>query len=132
MNLKNVQHFMIERGVDAWLVWDFRNSNPNLARLVPARNAGGKRFLTRRCALWIPARGEPVLLAHSIDRSSFDGAALAGGCAVRIESYLSWQELHAWLRGRITSNARVAMEYAPENTLPVVSITDAGTVELVR
>lgn len=132
MNLKDLQHFMIERGVDAWLVWDFRNSNPNLARLVPPRVAGGKRFLTRRCALWIPSRGEPVLLAHSIDRSSFDGATLAGGGAVRIESYLSWQDLHAWLKGRIASGSHVAMEYAPENTLPAVSITDAGTVELVR
>lgn len=133
MHLSDLQKFMSERGVDAWLVWDFRNSNPNLARLVPVKVAGGKRFLTRRCALWIPARGEPELLAHAIDRSAFEGAVLAGGATIKMGTYLSWQDLHKWMRERIAAcGGKVAMEYAAENALPVVSIVDAGTVELVR
>lgn len=114
---------MRDRRIGGWLLHDFRGNNAVLARVL-----AGKRWTTRRAVLFIPAEGEAVLLAHSIDAAQFDGAAAAG---LRREVYKSWGELHAFL-GRAAAAGRVAMEYSPGAALPVVSIADAGTVELVR
>ncbi|MEK7756288.1 MAG: Xaa-Pro peptidase family protein [Planctomycetota bacterium] len=121
MEFKAVQQFMGEQKIDGWLVYDFRGNNTILARLLP-----GKRWTTRRAVLWVPAAGQPTLLAHGIDEHQFDGVSVAR------EKYLSWNDLHAWLQSKLAGMQRVAMEYAPGATLPVVSIVDAGTVELVR
>ncbi len=121
MQFDAVQRFMAEQKIDGWLVYDFRGNNPILARLLP-----GKRWTTRRAVLFIPATGQSVLLAHGIDEHQFDGVSVAR------EKYLSWNDLHAWLRSKLAGMQRVAMEYAPSATLPAVSIVDAGTVELVR
>lgn len=138
MRLEALQQAMTEQRIDAWLVHDFRNANPTLARLLPPHKTagpGGKRHLTRRALLWIPARGKPAVLAHGIDRSAFDGAVLASGEHVGIESYLTWQELRAWIGSRVQGvggRGRVAMEYSPGGLLPVVGVVDAGSVEFVR
>ncbi len=129
MKLAAAQAFMQKYLLDGWLVHDFRGNNTVLAQLLP-----GKRWTTRRAVLWVPARGEAVLLAHGIDAGQFR-AVPEQVKGVRVENYLSWRELHAWLRKVVEGGgggARVAMEYAPGATLPVVSIVDAGTVELVR
>jgi Xaa-Pro dipeptidase len=112
---------MRRHGIDGWLVYDFRGSNPVLAQLLP-----GKRFLTRRVMLFIPATGEPELLVHGIDASQFASAP------IKTHLYLSWQELHAWIKVRMSTMPRVAMEYSPKGAIPVASMVDAGTVELVR
>jgi len=116
-----VQQFMGEQKIDGWLLYDFRGNNPVLAQLLP-----GKRWTTRRAVLFIPSTGQPTLLVHGIDEHQFDGVSVAR------EKYLSWNDLHAWLRSKLAGVQRVAMEYAPGATLPAVSIVDAGTVELVR
>src|SRR3972149_10805322 len=118
---QSVQQYMGEQKIDGWLVYDFRGNNPILAQLLP-----GKRWTTRRAVLWIPAVGDPTLLVHGIDERQFDGVSVAR------EKDLSWNDLHAWLGTKLAGMQRVAMEYAPGGTLPVVSIVDAGTVELVR
>lgn len=115
------QAFMREHAIDAWLVHDFRSSNPILAALLP-----GKRFLTRRVGLVIPARGEPSLIASHIDASGFKGVD------VPLVKYLTWGEYRARLADALRGVKRVAMEYSPGCDLPVVGIADAGTVELVR
>ncbi len=115
------QDFMRSRGIDAWLVHDFRCSNPILAQLLP-----GKRFLTRRVTLVVPVAGEPTLIASHIDASSFknDAAPLA--------KYLTWGEYHDLLAKAVKGKTRVAMEYSPRCDLPVVGIVDAGMVEFIR
>jgi Xaa-Pro aminopeptidase len=120
MNFDSVQAFMRERRINGWLLHDFRGNNPVLARVL-----AGKRWTTRRAALFIPAEGEAVLLAHTIDAAQFENAG------VRRELYTSWPELRSWL-GKAAAAGRIAMEYSPGAALPVVSIIDSGTVELVR
>src|SRR5438874_5632334 len=110
----SVQRFMRDQRIDAWLVYDFRGSNPVFAQLLP-----GDRFTTRRVLLFIPAQGDPELLVHQIDASQF------GDVSVKSQQYLSWQDLHAWLKAHVQGGRRVAMEYSPQNALPVVSVTDA-------
>src|SRR5690606_6780114 len=53
MRFQSVQAYMREQRIDGWLLHDFRGSNAVLARLLP-----GKRWTTRRAALFIPAEGE--------------------------------------------------------------------------
>ena len=127
MDLTALQAFMRESRIDAWLVHDFRGSSAVLARLLP-----GKRWTTRRLTLHIPAVGVPTILVHAIDASQVGTPTLPGGEPVSPEVYLSWRDLHAWLARTLAGARRVAMEYAPGCTLPVVSTVDAGTVELVR
>jgi Xaa-Pro aminopeptidase len=138
MDLIELQRYMADQRIGGWLVWDFRGSNSTLARLLPlAQNhPTGRRFTTRRAALWIPARGEPALLSHGIDRGAFEGdggAKLLSGEHVKIDGYLTWQELWKWVGARVEEGGgKVAMEYSGRGELPVVGIVDAGTVEMVR
>lgn len=144
MRLNELQRFMHHRHIGGWLVWDFRGSNSVLARLLPLApgHPTGRRFTTRRAALWIPSRGDPTLLTHGIDRGSFErhgGCRLLSGESVRIEQYLTWQELWAWVAARAAECAAaaggvrlIAMEYSPRGELPVVGVVDAGTIEVVR
>lgn len=123
---------MSDRRIDAWLLWDFRGSNHILAQLFPPPPAApgakppAKRWTTRRVVMVVPARGEPVAIVHSIDASQFDRDAFEK----RI--YLTWQELQSNIRAALGSANRVAMEYSPGCQLPVVSVADAGAVELIR
>ncbi len=121
MNWQDVQGYMKQQGVGWWLVYDFRGSNPVLTQLL-----GGKRWTTRRAALWIPVTGEPVLKHHGIDGPSFANVEL------KREAYLSWNDWHAWLREKARAAKTIAMEYSPLCSLPAASFADAGTVELVR
>lgn len=115
------QEFMKGRGIDAWLVHDFRSSNAVLTALLP-----GKRFLTRRVGLVIPASGEPTLIVSHIDASSFKGVD------VPLKKYLTWGQYRDLLKNALAGARRVAMEYSPGCDLPVVGIADAGTVEFIR
>jgi Xaa-Pro aminopeptidase len=121
MGFDTIQSFMREQRIDAWLLYDFRGSNPIFGQLLP-----GDRFTTRRALLFIPAEGEIQLLAHQIDASQYRDTPM------KAQQYLSWQDLHEWIKARVKGRARLAMEYSPQNALPVVSIIDAGTIELVR
>ncbi len=115
------QAHMRAQKIDGWLVYDFRGSNPVLGQLLP-----GKRWTTRRAVLFVPAEGEPVLLVHGIDQAQFHAVP------VRQDVYLTWRDLIGWLANTTAGRARVAMEYSPGGILPVVSMVDAGTVELIR
>src|SRR5579862_8723582 len=136
MGWTEIQAFMKDRRIDGWLVFDFRCNNPVLARLIPPEaltsaaevSVTKKRWTTRRAALFVPASGTPRLLAQTLDAAQFK---VAEGLGVKVETYISWAQLRSWLEGAC-AGGRVAMEYSPGNALPVVSIADAGIVELVR
>jgi Xaa-Pro dipeptidase len=132
-----IQRALLEAGLDGWLFYDFRKSDPLAYRiLLLDRNA----FASRRWAYYIPAEGDPVKIVHRIEQEKLD--ALPGRQLV----YNRWQQLHAHLREALgvaagaqgegngdTSRAlRVAMQYSPNNDIPYISRVDAGTVELVR
>ena len=125
-NLADLQAFMRDQRIGLWLVYDFRGSSSVLARLLPPP-AGSRRWTTRRVLLAIPAAGEPRILVHAIDAAQFEFTSKSR------DVYLAWPELQTWLSGQIeTHGPRVAMEYSPGNALPVVSVTDAGTIDLAR
>jgi len=121
MNLKLIQAQLQQQRIDAWLLYDFRGSNSVLAEIFP-----GQRHLTRRIYLLIPQTGEPVFLTHQMEKQQFADTKIAH------QTYVTWEDLRAKLAVLLQGRSRVAMEYSAGNCLPVVSIVDAGTIELVR
>ena len=120
-DLEKVQAHMRETGVGAWLVYDFRGSNPVFWQLL-----GQRRKTSRRVFLSIPDAGEPRLLGSAVEPD-----ALAG-LGVDIELYVSWAQMQKLLRGAVGSCGKVAMEYVPGGELPIMSWVDGGTLEMVR
>ena len=120
-DLQKVQTYMREEGIGAWLVYDFRGSNPVFWQLL-----GQRRKTTRRVVLVIPAGGAPRLIGSAVEPE-----ALAG-LGVEITHYASWEQFQALLSDDLAGHARVAMEYSPGGALPIMSWVDGGTLELVR
>ena len=84
--LSAVQAELLAAGIDAWLVYDFRGSNP-VARpiLGPLLECN---IASRRVFLKIPARGTPALLVHAIEIGT-----LKPDLGVDARSYSSRQSL---------------------------------------
>ncbi|MGD9690622.1 MAG: M24 family metallopeptidase [Phycisphaerales bacterium] len=131
MDLPAVQAALARHHLDAWLVYDFRNSNPVFARLYPYSSPqpgqpAAKRHLTRRVLLLIPRTGTPLLLHSPLDAPGLRDIDLPK------RAYGGWAEFQSALAQLLAPGSRVAMEYVPGGALPVMSIVDAGTIELVR
>ena len=116
-----VAPFLEENGLDGWLLYDYHASNPIFWEVV-----GGRRFVTRPCLLYIPAKAEPALVAHAVD----EGKLKDTGIAVKV--YATHTAKVAALKELLQGAKKVAMEYSPLGALPVISRVDAGTVEMVR
>jgi Xaa-Pro aminopeptidase len=119
--LERAQEYMQKKCVDAWLVHDFRGSNPVFWQII-----GQKKNTGRRAYLYIPNHGNPQLLVHFLDKGQFESLPYT-----RI-LYSSWIQMRTHLQGFLSRGSRVAMEYSPGAALPIASYTDAGTVELIR
>jgi hypothetical protein len=85
-DLSAIQAALSEFGIDAWLLYDFRGSNPLARRVL---NVADDAQTTRRYFYLIPASGEPKKLVHAIETGTLDH--LPGKANV----YLKWQELEA-------------------------------------
>jgi Xaa-Pro aminopeptidase len=126
--VSDIQRALKEAGLDGWLFYDFRQSDPLAYRIL---KLDPKQFSTRRWFYFVPASGEPTRINHAIEQGKLD--RLPGRKLV----YSSWPLLHEHLRGVLSSvgnggGARIAMQYSPENSIPYISRVDAGTIELVR
>ncbi|MBL8874212.1 MAG: aminopeptidase P family protein [Phycisphaerae bacterium] len=125
MTLDKLQAFMTSRGIDAWLLHDFRNTNPVFLRLFP-----GKRHVTRRSFAILPAKGDVKLITQSLDEGAFASGDATRGFARVV--YSGWKDLHATLAREVGGFGRVAMDYSPGDSLPVMDLAPGGVVELVR
>jgi Xaa-Pro aminopeptidase len=123
IDLSAIQKALAEQGLDGWLLYDLRGSNP-IARAVIGFDE--RQIGTRRWFYLIPRAGEPVALLHVIEPN-----ALAGAPGLKV-LYRSWRELESTLKTHLAGKRRVAMEYSPGAAIPLVSRVDAGTIEMVR
>src|SRR5215216_7826780 len=124
----DIQRALKDAGLDGWLFYDFRQSDPLAYRIL---KLDPRQFSTRRWFYFVPASGEPTRINHAIEQGKLD--ALPGRKLI----YSSWGKLNENLRDALsTANAkgspRVAMQYSPENSIPYISRVDAGTIEMVR
>ncbi|MCK4235508.1 MAG: M24 family metallopeptidase [Candidatus Krumholzibacteria bacterium] len=123
MNLEAIQKALKEKGMDGWLFYDFHNRD-HLAYRVLGLDLN--KMTSRRWFYFIPAEGEPVRLAHRVEKTKLD--SLPG----RKVLYHPWEELHRSLKDILGGPKVIAMQYSPLNNIPYVSIVDGGTVELIR
>lgn len=122
-DLEKIKQEMRSAGVDGWLLFDFRGSNPYPARMVEP----GDGLLTRRWFVWVPAGdGETRVVVHDIELGSFPRGDY------RLDSYDGRESLTRVLGALLSCVTTVAMEYSPYGNNPYVSKVDGGTLELVR
>lgn len=121
--IEQVQSILQEQKIDGWLLYDFRRNNDLAIEFVELPK---ELHLTRRFFYWIPAKGVPVKIVHQVESFVLDH--LPGEQKI----YFEWQVLHAHLKEVLKGSKRVAMEYSPKCSIPVVSKIDGGTLELVR
>lgn len=122
-SLAVVQECLVQFGLDGWLLYDFRGSNPLFARLLGSDVSG--RLVTRRRFLWIPRQGDPALLVHAIEAQSHRWPW-------SMSSYADRQSLVSKLAAIVAPARRVAVEYSPGCALPYASYVDGGTLDLLR
>ncbi|MEK6695266.1 MAG: M24 family metallopeptidase, partial [Nitrospirota bacterium] len=125
-HISAIQQALRDAGLDGWLFYDFRGSDPLAARIL---KLDPTRHMTRRWYYLIPAKGTPTKILHKIEPHSLDD--VPGESRL----YLSWQEQHAHLKRALASLGqapKVCMQYSPMNAIPYISRVDAGTIELVR
>lgn len=123
MDLLAIQEQIRERRLSGWLLFDHHVRDPIAYRVLGLDSSG---HVSRRWYYWIPAEGEPVKVVHAIEDARLD--SLPGSKRV----YSSWQSHHAQLAATLRGARTVAMQYSPQCMIPVVSLVDAGTVDLVR
>ena len=123
MDLSAIQSALQERGFDAWLLCDHHHRDPIAYRVL---GLSATTMVTRRWFYLIPAKGEPIKLVHRIEAGHLD--TLPGAK----HKYAAWQELEENLKTMLAPYKTVAMQYSPNNRIFVISLIDAGTIELIR
>ena len=110
-------------GLDGWLFYDFRGSDPLAYRVLQVDPA---KHITRRWYYWIPAEGRPIKLVHRIEPHTLD--ELPGETFL----YVSWSDQQGCVSRLLNGMKRIAMQYSPLNAIPYISRVDAGTIEFIR
>jgi Xaa-Pro dipeptidase len=123
MNVEDIQQALHIEGLDGWLFYDFRRSNPVAHQVL---KLPADEMYTRRWFYFVPAQGTPAALVSAVECHVL--RSLPGERRV----FQTWQEMHTLLGDVLRDGMRVAMEYSPMNAIPYMSRVDAGTLELVR
>ncbi len=119
--VKEVQQYLKENNLPAWLLYDFKGINPIAVDFLNL-----KGLKTRRWYYLIRAEGEPTVLVHKIEEQGFKN--IPG----KLITYVSWEDLKEKLKELLSGVKTVVMEYSFENNIPYISRVDAGTIELIR
>jgi Xaa-Pro aminopeptidase len=120
--LPTVQKALADAGVDGWLLYDFRGTNPIAAGLLRLEG-----MTSRRVFAFIPTRGTPIALTHAIEQ----GPWRHWPSQWTREVYSSWRSLEDFL-ARHVAGKRVAMEYSAGDAVPYLDRIPAGVIEMVR
>ena len=121
-SLGEYQAALRETGVDGWLLYDFRGTNPVAGELT---GIGG--FVTRRWFVWVPGTGAPVAITHAIEQGVWSKWPADWGKVV----YSSWRSLEEHVRS-LVSGKRIAMEYSAGGAVPYLDRIPAGMLEMVK
>ena len=68
MDITRIQSALAERGLDGWLFYSFRHSDPIGVNILGLEEG----HATRRWFYYIPATGEATKVVHSIEREALD------------------------------------------------------------
>ncbi len=123
MDLAAIQSVLRDRKFDAWLFYDHHHRDTIAYGVL---GISERLHVTRRWYYLVPAHGEPVKLVHRIEAKHLD--TLPGK---KLE-YSSWQEQHEQLKKMLAPHKTIAMQYSPNNSVFLIGLVDAGTIELIR
>jgi len=121
-SLPDFQSALAESGLDGWLLFDFRGTNPIAGGLLRLEG-----MVSRRVFAWVPRTGTPVAVSHAIEQAQW----ARWPSEWPREVYSSWRTLEETLR-RLVGGKRVAMEYSPGDAVPYVDRVPAGVLDMVR
>jgi Xaa-Pro dipeptidase len=122
-NLEKIQLELRERGIEAWLFCDHHHRDAIAYRILGLPQLS---LVSRRWFYLIPAWGAPLKLVHAIEPYHLD--SLPG----EMRYYAGWHDLTECLSSMLSGYKDVAMQFSPNNMLFVLSVVDAGTVDLIR
>ncbi len=123
MQLEAIQQTLSQEGLDGWLFYDFRKSNPIAYQIL---GLSQEVFYSRRWFYFVPTQGEPIALVSAVEAHVL--RELPGQRLI----FNTWQEMGTHLASLSAQCKRLAMEYSPFNAIPYIARVDAGTVELIR
>lgn len=123
IDIAEIQHQLKQEGVDGWLFFDHHRRDPLALRILKLHPGA---MATRRWYYFIPAEGEPKRLVHRIESGMLD--ELPGQKTI----YSGWSTQVDGIKEILGGARRVAMQYSPNCAIPLVSMVDGGTIELVR
>ena len=123
VDVAEIQHQLKNERLDGWLFFDHHQRDPLAHRILKLRPGA---MATRRWYYFIPAEGEPKRLVHRIESGMLD--ELPGPKTV----YSGWGTQVGGIQEILGGAKRIAMQYSPNCAIPLVSMVDGGTVELVR
>ncbi len=121
MLVTEIQQEIARRTIDGWLLVDFRGNNPIFTEI--AALPGGT---TRRCALWIPSLGTPLLFGSTVD------AYVLSQSAWQVILYHSFSEFQEALRRTLRIAHTIALEFTPNGANPPISYVDGGFIDWLR
>ncbi len=117
--IARVQAALRERGFDGWLIYDFKDRNPI------GRSLLGLEWTTRRGFALVPANGQPRLLIHAIEHSSWRHLDWPKA------SYSSRQRMEEGLRALLAGCERVAAETSSRGDVPYLDLIPAGMRDVI-
>lgn len=120
--LSTIQSALAAAGVDGWLLYDFRGTNPIAKTMI-----GLEGMQSRRIFAWIPTTGAPIAISHAIEELAWAHWPTAWERRV----YAAWKDLEREVAS-LVANKQIAMEYSPGDAVPVVDRIPAGVLEMVR
>jgi Xaa-Pro dipeptidase len=120
--LPELQAALGRAGLDGWLLYDFRGTNPIAAGIL-----GLDGMVTRRVFAYVPREGVPVAVTHAIEQ----GPWRHWPASWRREVYSSWRSLEGMVAA-LVGGRRIAMEYSPGDAVPYVDRVPGGVLEMVR
>jgi len=119
MNLEQIQEALRSEGLDGWLFYDFRKSNPIAYQIL---SISLDSFFSRRWFYFVPASGTPTALVSAVESHVLN--SLPGEQRI----FRTWQEMRSHLEALLPAGRRIAMEYSPMNAIPYMSRVDGGTM----
>ncbi len=121
--IAKIQEALGDFDLPAWLFYGFQDLDPIATRILRFEP---HQLATRRWFYLIPAQGKPSKLVHRIESSILDH--LPGDKKI----YLEWEQLQNEVRTLLDGVSAVAMQHSENNSIPYISLVDAGTIDLVR
>ena len=124
MELSNIQTAIAKEKADAWVLVDYENRNPVVAKLLL------HKMLTRKIIMVIPAKGKSQIICHSIDQVFLEKNEITKDFDLNV--YKTWQEMLDLEKQLLSSYNEVLMDISENGLLMRVSLADYGSVDYVK